>query len=166
LAKTRENEKDELGIAHERLVDDHEKLEKEFMSLKEIHDKLTKSHDQLLAQYSNKQVMSPFSTSINISSSNSCATTNLVGGKKIPNIEIDSQKVKSGKEGLGFVAKPKKKNNKKRNIATSPSQNITFVKEVEVVKEKETNTIEGGETSRGAPLTMTLPENITPLMFL
>ena len=34
LSKTRENEKIELGIAHDRLVDSHEKLEKEFMSLK------------------------------------------------------------------------------------------------------------------------------------
>ena len=35
LAKTRENEYSDLGIAHDRLVDSHEKLEKEFMSLKE-----------------------------------------------------------------------------------------------------------------------------------
>ena len=101
LAKTRENEKVELGIAHERLVDDHEKLEKEFMSLKEIHEKLTKSRDQLLAQYSNKQVMSPSPTSINIMSRNSCATTNFVGSEKVLNDVINSQRVKSGKEGLG-----------------------------------------------------------------
>ena len=36
LAKTHENEKIELGIAHDILVDSHEKLEKEFMTLKEI----------------------------------------------------------------------------------------------------------------------------------
>ena len=63
LVKTRENEKVELGIAHDRLVDEHEKLEKDFMSLKEIHGKLIKSRDQLLAQHSNKQVMSSTSTS-------------------------------------------------------------------------------------------------------
>ena len=53
------------------------------MSLKEIHDKLTKSRDQLLAQHSNKQVMPTSSTSIVISSSNPCATTNIVGSEKI-----------------------------------------------------------------------------------
>ena len=58
--------------------------------------------------------------------------------------------MKRGKEGLGFVAKSKKKNNNKKKKATSPSQNITFVKEGEVVKEKGTNIIDGGETSRGS----------------
>ena len=110
--------------------------------------------------------MSSSYTSINILSSNSCATTNLVGGEKSPNNEIDSQKVKSGKEGLGFAAKAKKKNNKKRKIATSPSQNITFVKEGEVVKEKETNTIEGGETSRGSSTHNDFAGKYNPLMLL
>ena len=116
------------------------------MSLKEIHGKLTKSRDQLLAQHSNKQVMPSSSTSINITPRNYCATNNLVGSEKILNDVINSQRVKSGKEGLGFVAKSKKKNNNKKKKATYPSQNITFVKEGEVVKEKETNTIESGET--------------------
>ena len=49
LAKTHENEKVELVISHERLVDENERLEKEFTSLIEIHEKLTKLHDQLLA---------------------------------------------------------------------------------------------------------------------
>ena len=137
MIKIRENEKFELGIAHGRLVHSHEKLEKEFMSLKEIHDRLTKSHDQLLAQHSNKQVMPSSSTIINIMPRNSCATTNLVGSEKVLNDVINSQGVKSGKEGLGFVAKSKKKNNNKKK-ATSPSQNITFVKEGEVIKKKET----------------------------
>ena len=62
---------------------------------------------------------------------------------------VNSQRGRNGKEGLGFVAKSKKKNNKKKKV-TSPSQNIIFVKEGEVIKEKEPNTIVGGETSRGS----------------
>ena len=136
------------------------------MSLKEIHGKLTKSRDQLLAQHSNKQVIPSSSNSIVISPSNSCATTNIVGGEKTLNDVINSQRINNGKEGLGFVAKTKKKNNNKKKKVTYPSQKITFVKEGEVIKKNETNTIEGGETSRGAPLTRTLPENIILLMFL
>ena len=119
------------------------------MFLKEINRKLTKSRDQLLAQHSNKQVVSTSSTIIVASPSNPCATTNIVGSEKILNDVVNSQRVKNGKEGLGFVAKSKKKkkNNKK---FTSPSQNIIFLKEGEVIKEKETNTIVGGETSRGS----------------
>lgn len=119
------------------------------MSLKEIHGKLTKSRDQLLAQQSNKQVMSSSSTSIVNSPSNSSPTSNIVGSEKTLNDVVNSQRVKNGKEGLGFVAKLKKKNNKKKKVI-SPSQNNIFVKEGEVIKEKETNTIVGGETSRGS----------------
>ena len=106
------------------------------------------------------------STSIVITPSIPSATTNLVGGEKVLNDVLNSQRVVNGKEGLGFVAKSKKKKKKKKKKVTSPSQNIIFVKEGEVIKEKETNTIEGGEISRGALLRMTLPENITLLMFL
>ena len=120
------------------------------MYLKEIHGKLTKSRDQLLAQHSNKQVMPSSSTSTNIMPRNSCAITNLVGSDKVLKDAICSQRVKSGKEGLGFIAKSKKNNNKKKKKTTSPSQNIIFVKEGEVIKEKETSIIEGGETSRGS----------------
>ena len=82
------------------------------MSLKEIHDKLTKSRDQLLAQHSNKKVMPTSSTRIFISSSNPCATTKIVGRDKILNDVINSQRFENGKEGLGFSAKSKKKNMK------------------------------------------------------
>ena len=119
------------------------------MSLKEIHGKLTKSCDQLLAQHSNKQVIPSSSNSIVISPSNICGMTNIVGGEKTLNDVINSQRVNNGKEGLGFIAKSKKKNKKKKTIA-SPSQKITFVKAGEVIKKNETNTIEGGETSRGS----------------
>ena len=84
------------------------------------------------------------STSIVISSSNSSPISNIVGSEKTLNDVVNSQRVNNGKEGLGFVAKSKKKK------VTSPSQNIIFVKEGEVIKEKETNTIVGGETSRGS----------------
>ena len=100
-----QGEKIELGIAHDRLVDSHEKLEKELMSLKEIHGKLTKSRDQLLAQHSNKQVIPSSSNSIVISPRNTCAMTNIVGGEKTLNGVINSQRVNNGKEGLGFIAK-------------------------------------------------------------
>ena len=48
------------------------------------------------------------------------------------------------------MAKTKKKKNNNNKKVTSPSQNFIFVKQGEVIKEKETNTIEGGETSRGS----------------
>jgi len=50
LANDLKTKNDELVVGNARLLEDHEKLEKEFKSLESSLTKLTKSHDQLQAQ--------------------------------------------------------------------------------------------------------------------
>jgi hypothetical protein len=71
-------------------------------------------------------------------------------GEKNLNDLLSNQKDQIGKEGLGFSTKSKKKNNKKKKPSPS-SKAIIFVKEGELAKEKETNTVVGSEVTRDLP---------------
>ena len=74
-------------------------------------------------------------------------------GEKNLNDLLRNLKDQNGKKGLGFSTKSKKKNKKKKKKKKpSPSSKaIIFVKEGELAKEKETNTIVGGEVTRDLP---------------
>ena len=70
-----------------------------------------------------------------------------IQGEKNLNDLLSNQKGVVGKEGLGFTPKSKKVNKKKKK-PTSPSKNIAFVKEGELVKEK-AKSIVGSDATRG-----------------
>jgi hypothetical protein len=166
-SKVYKNEKLELGIDHARLEKENKRLDEELKTLKESFAKLEKSHDQFLGQQV-KEVIASTSNEIIAKSIICCEHANLVEenaklksqlekgimacaqGEKNLNDLLSNQKDQIGKEGLGFSTKSKKKNNKKKKSSPS-SKAIIFVKEGELAKEKETNTIVGGEVTRDLP---------------
>jgi len=158
---------DELLVGHNKLLEDLEQLEVAHKAISHELTSLKESYDTLQVQF----LYSYFTTPHNASNANACATNSLcdkaslieentrlkaqlekglatcIQGEKNLNDLLSNQKGVVGKEGLGFAPKSKKANKKKK--PTPPSKDIVFVKEGELAKEKETNTIVGGDATRG-----------------
>jgi hypothetical protein len=172
LAKVLKNEKSELEVGHAKLVQDHENLQKEFNALTSKFSDLHKAHAQLQVQLTEQLLKFPqLPIVLNAPTTNSCCDhdalveensklkaqlekglVTCIQGEKNLNDLLVNQKEHVGKEGIGFGAKAKKKKNKskkKKTLPSPPNANIVFVKEGEMVKEKEKEPIVNGDATRG-----------------
>jgi len=166
MSKVLKNEKSGLGVGHARLLEDHEKLNKEFKALESKFLDLTKSHAQLQAQLNKELLKTPNVDALKIiMSTNPCCEhasiieensrlkaqiekglATCIQGEKNLNDLLSNQRDNLGKEGLGFGTKSKKKKNnkskKKKALPTIPSKIVSFVKEGESAQEKEKGKVE------------------------
>ena len=143
--KVIKKEKAEFVVANARLLEDIEKLDKAHKALESTHSLLVKAHEQLQTQLSKSNSSStstPLCDHANVIEENArlkvelakatSAKTSIPKGKEKVVAQVVEQKQHKGKEGLGYVAKAKKK---KSNDKAKPAQAKT--------------SIAGGDATRG-----------------
>ena len=130
--KVVKKEKAEFVVANARLLEDVEKLNKAHKALESTHSLLVKSHEQLQTQLSKSNSPStstPSCDHANVIEENARLKVELAKATSaktsIPKVKdkgiayLFEQKPHKGKEGLGYVAKAKKK---KSNTKAKPAQ--------------------------------------------
>jgi chromosome segregation ATPase len=158
--KVIKKEKAEFVVANARLLEDMEKLDKAHKALESTHSLLVKSHEQLQTQLSKST--SP-STSIlsrdhaNVIEENArlkvelakatSAKTSIPKGKEKVVAHVFEQKPHKGKEGLGYVAKAKKKKSNNMENKAKPAQTKTPIASGNATRGKTTRSDFAGEAN-------------------
>jgi hypothetical protein len=125
-------QKVEFGIGHDKLVLDLENLGKANKALENEFSILTKLHEQLQIQLTRLDMPStstPPCDHANVIEENSRLKDELAKvsspiGEKNLNDLLSNQRTNNGKEGIGFVAKKKKKNHKKKAKSAQVNDSI------------------------------------------
>jgi hypothetical protein len=120
--KVLKKEKIEFGVGHDKIVKDLEDLDKAHKALKSEHSILTKSHEQLQIQLTKNDVPSSSTCTCdhaniieeNASLKDELAKSSIPIGEKNLNDLLSKQNTFNDKMGIGFVAKNKKNNKKKK----------------------------------------------------
>ena len=128
--KLAKKKKVEFGVDHAKLTEDLEKLSEAHKALESDHSNLTKSHEQLQIQLTQFDMPSTSTSSCdhaNVIEENARLKDELarIKGKGPIDDLLQKQRPLNGKEGLGYVAKKKKKNKKKSKPAQAKKNVIT-----------------------------------------